>query len=43
MEKIVDIANKINLDNIELYGNYKAKINYNYENNNKNGKLILVT
>ena len=44
MLNIVDIAKKINLsnENIELYGNYKAKININ-SNNKKNGKLILVT
>ncbi len=43
MKKIIDIANNLNIKDIETYGNYKAKINYDYKNNNKNGKLILVT
>jgi len=38
---INDIANKLNIYNIECYGNYKAKLNLEY--GNKNGKLILVT
>lgn len=44
MLKITDIAKKINLsdDDIELYGNYKAKINLNNKKEQK-GKLILVT
>lgn len=44
--KINEIAKKLNLkeDEIELYGNSKAKINYDYENTKtKDGKLILVT
>ncbi len=42
--KIIDIATKLNLtDNLELYGNYKAKINYEEVKGNKKGKLILVT
>ena len=50
-EKIVDVAKKINLssDDIELYGNYKAKIN-DFESIIKNGEekikktpLVLVT
>lgn len=43
LKKITDIAKKINLTDIELYGNYKAKINFKNINNDKNGKLILVT
>ena len=43
MKKILDIANNLNLEEIEIYGNYKAKINYNCENKKMNGKLILVT
>ena len=40
---ISNIAKKIKIENdIELYGNYKAKIN-NYEANDIKGKLILVT
>ncbi|WAW15191.1 formate--tetrahydrofolate ligase [Peptostreptococcus equinus] len=46
-QNIVEIAKKINLseDDIELYGKYKAKIDYNVVNRakNKNGKLILTT
>lgn len=43
-ELITNIINKleINEDNCELYGKYKAKINYNAFGK-KNGKLILVT
>ena len=48
MRKIVDIAKKIDLsnDDLELYGNYKAKIStktLNRLKTNKDGKLILVT
>ncbi len=48
MEKIIDIAKKINLseDDIELYGKYKAKISLDVLKRNmsrKDGKLILVT
>ncbi len=48
LDKIVDIAKKINIDenDLELYGKYKAKINetvYEKLKNKKNGKLILVT
>lgn len=45
MKKIVDIAKKLNIDknNIELYGDYKAKIKVENIKENKNGKLILVT
>ena len=44
MNKIIEVAKKINLleDNLFLYGNYMAKVEYNY-NNKKEGKLILVT
>lgn len=40
---ITNIAKKLNLKDVELYGNYKAKINYKNINKNKKGKLILVT
>ena len=48
MDKIVDIAKKINLseDDIELYGKYKCKISLDVLKRNENkeeGKLILVT
>ena len=45
MEHISKIAEKINLEeNIELYGKYKAKINFNeIEEKEKKAKLILVT
>lgn len=43
LENINDIALKIGLkDNLELYGNYKAKIDYE-KIKGENGKLILVT
>ena len=44
MKKILDIINKLNLNEneYELYGNYKAKLNIDF-NNKKNGKLILIT
>ena len=48
MIKINEIAQKINLtiDEIEMYGNYKAKLSYealNKVKNNKRGKIILVS
>ena len=45
MKNINEVASKLNLsdDNLFMYGKYMAKINYDYENNNKDGKLILVT
>ena len=48
LEKIVDVAKKIGLDeeDLELYGKYKAKISdsvYKKIENKKEGKLILVT
>jgi len=48
MEKIVDIASKLGLsvDDLELYGNYKAKIDLGVMKRLKdveNGKVILVT
>lgn len=44
MEKIDIISNKIGLDDIDNYGKYMAKINYNYEDSlNSDGKLILIT
>lgn len=43
MLNIFEVAKKINIeDNIEPYGNYKAKIS-NYKCDNKKAKLILVT
>lgn len=48
LDNIIDIANKlnINVEDLELYGKYKAKINnsiYSKLKDNKDGKLILVT
>ncbi|HOB26464.1 MAG TPA: formate--tetrahydrofolate ligase, partial [Bacilli bacterium] len=44
MNNIKTIAKKLHIENnIELYGKYKAKINYEDIKQNKNGKLILVT
>ena len=48
MEKITSIAEKLDIDEkyIELYGNYKAKIDYQLLKDlkdKKNGKLVLVT
>ncbi len=48
MDKIMDVAKAAGIDEsyVELYGNYKAKIDYNLLNDRKdvpNGKLILVT
>jgi formate--tetrahydrofolate ligase len=47
MEPITKIASKLGVkeDELELYGNYKAKIDYKFLSNNekKDGKLILVT
>lgn len=48
LDNIVDVAHKIGIepDDLELYGNYKAKISNEYIkriNNNPDGKLILVT
>lgn len=48
MTKINEIAKKLNLtqDEIEMYGNYKAKISYealNKVKNNERGKIILVS
>ena len=44
-KNIIEIAKNINLssEDIELYGNDKAKIKINNIKNNNNGKLILVT
>jgi len=43
MNLIKDVAKKLNIeDKIELYGNYKAKINYK-DIGGDYGKLILVT
>lgn len=44
MVNIKEIASKLEIkeEDLELYGNYKAKINLNSKGN-KNGKLILVT
>ena len=44
MKPIIEIASKLHIENdIEQYGKYKAKIEYNNINNDKKGKLILVT
>ena len=47
MKPIVEIAQKVGLDedDLELYGKYKAKIDYNLlkESDRKDGKLILMT
>ena len=47
MDPITAIADKVGIDSkyVELYGNYKAKIDYNLlkEKTNPDGKLILVT
>ena len=47
MEDIREVAKRIGLgeDDIELYGKYKAKVDYNVlkRTENKNGKLILTT
>ncbi len=45
MERIEDIARKLNIgeEDLELYGKYKAKINSLNINTNNHGKLILVT
>ena len=46
LEPIIDIAKKINIDinDLELYGKYKAKLpNSLLNTNNKKGKLVLVT
>ena len=47
MKNILDVANDIGIDSkyIEQYGNYKAKIDLSFLNNNstKNSKLVLVT
>ena len=47
-KNILDIAKELNIDEeyIEQYGKYKAKISnklYKKLENNKNGKLVLVT
>ena len=41
LKNISNIANYLDINDFELYGNYKAKINV--KKGNKNGKLILVT
>ena len=46
IEKIINIAKKVNLteDDLELYGNFKAKIHLDkLQSNRKDAKLILVT
>lgn len=40
---IIDIAQKLNIDDIECFGKYKAKIDYKKYTKEKKGKLILVT
>ena len=43
MKKITEVANKLNIkeEELELYGNYIAKVNH--QNNNSDSNLILVT
>ena len=41
MKNIKSICEKLNITDYEIYGNYKAKINS--VNDNKNGKVVLVT
>ena len=45
MKKISDVAKKMGLskDDLILYGDYKAKIKYDYDDKKLNSKLILVT
>ena len=45
MNRIVDVAKTLNVsdNDLELYGNYKAKLKIEKLKGNKNGKLILVT
>ena len=49
MDKITDVAQKIGLtsDDLELYGDYKAKISFSklkeLQNSSKSGKVVLVT
>lgn len=49
MDKIADVAKKIGLasDDLELYGDYKAKISFSklkeLQNSSKSGKVVLVT
>ena len=45
MKNIVEVAKALNLseNNLELYGNYKAKLKIENLKTNKTGKLILVT
>ena len=44
-KSIIDIAKKIGIDeeDVELYGKYKAKVDYTKYQSSSNGKLILVT
>ena len=44
-KNILDIANSLSIpsDALELYGSYKAKIDFTKIKNNKKGKLVLVT
>lgn len=45
MQKITNLIKKINLtkNDVELYGDYKAKLKFKNINSNQEGKLILVT
>ena len=48
MDSILDVARAAGIETkyMEQYGNYKAKVDYNYlrdKSNKKDGKLILVT
>ncbi len=44
-ENIIDVAKKIGIkeEDLTLYGNYKAKVDYKKYKNNSKGKLVLVT
>ena len=45
MKPIVEIAGKLGLDDsqVECYGRYKAKVDYQNIGTDRNGRLILVT
>jgi len=44
-KNVIDIAKKVGIreDDLELYGNYKAKVDYTKYQDHSSGKLILVT
>ena len=45
LKNVLEVAKDLGIeeDNVELYGKYKAKINYKNIESNSKGKLILVT